>query len=217
MKTRVMRFTILTLFPKIFDSYFNESMMARAQKKHLMTVEVIDIRRFTADKRKTADGKPYGGGPGMVMKAEPVLRAFDAIKQKGKKIRVIVPAPAGKIFTNALAHTYSKKYNHLVIVAGHYEGIDGRVKKILKAEEISIGPYVLTGGELPAMVMIDAIARQITGVLGCAESLEESRFGTGVPVYTRPEILVYKKKKYSVPRELVSGNHAKIEAWREKH
>ena len=212
-----MRFTILTLFPKAFDSYLGESMMARAQKNKLINIEIIDIRDFTNDKHRTADSKPYGGGPGMVMRAEPILKAFISIKKKSKKIRVIITSAAGRQFTNALAHVYTKKYDHLVIIAGHYEGIDERVKKVLKATEISIGDYVLTGGELPALVMIDAISRQIPGVLGRAESLEESRLGTGVPAYTRPETLVYQKKKYRVPKELASGSHAMIEAWRKKH
>jgi tRNA (guanine37-N1)-methyltransferase len=212
-----MRFTILTLFPKAFDSYLNESMMARAQKNKLIKIEVIDIRKFTNDKHKTADSKPYGGGPGMVMRAEPILKAFGAIKKKSKKIRVIITSAAGRQFTNTLARAYTKKYDHLVIIAGHYEGIDERVKKILKADEVSIGDYVLTGGELPALVMIDVIARQIKGVLGRSESLEEERFGAGVPTYTRPDELVYNKKKYRVPRELSSGNHAQIKQWRVAH
>lgn len=191
--------------------------MARAQKNKLIGIEIIDIRDFTDNKHRTADSKPYGGGPGMVMRAEPILKAFDAIKKKGKKIRVIITSAAGKQFTNTTARAYSKKYDHLVIIAGHYEGIDERVKKALRAEEVSIGDYVLTGGELPALVMIDAISRQIPGVLGRAESLEESRFGAGVPTYTRPDVLKYKGKTYRVPKELASGNHAIIEAWRYKH
>ncbi|MEK7631135.1 MAG: tRNA (guanosine(37)-N1)-methyltransferase TrmD [Patescibacteria group bacterium] len=212
-----MRFTILTLFPKAFDSYLGESMMARAQKNKLINIEIIDIRHSTSDKHHTADSKPYGGGPGMVMRAEPILKAFGAIKKKSKKIRIIITSAAGKQFTNTSARAYTKKYDHLVIIAGHYEGIDERVKKALKAEEVSIGDYVLTGGELPALVMIDAISRQIHGVLGSAESLEESRLGAGVSTYTRPEVFVYKGKKLKVPQELVSGNHAIIEVWRKKH
>lgn len=191
--------------------------MARAQKNKLIHIDIIDIRDFTDDKHHTADSKPYGGGPGMVMRAEPILKAFTAIKKKSKKIRVIITSAAGKPFTNTLARAYTKKYDHLVMIAGHYEGIDERIKKALKAEEISIGDYILTGGELPALVMIDAISRQIKGVLGRVESLEESRLGAGVPAYTRPEVLTYKGRKYKVPKELVSGNHATIEAWKRKH
>ncbi|MDA1334954.1 MAG: tRNA (guanosine(37)-N1)-methyltransferase TrmD [bacterium] len=212
-----MRFTILTLFPDIVGAYVGESILKRAQKNGKIKVEVIDIRKFTKDKHNTADDRVYGGGPGMVMKAEPILKAYDSIKRKGSKPRVIITSAAGKVFTNKLALGYTKKYNHLILIAGHYEGIDERVKKALKAEEISIGDYVLTGGELPALVMVDSIARQIKGVLGKSDSLEENRDGVGVPVYTRPEVFTYKKKRYSVPSELASGNHAKIEEWRRKH
>jgi len=212
-----MRFSILTLFPKAFDSYLGESILRRAQEKKLIKIDIVDIRKFTKDKHKTADDKPYGGGPGMVMKAEPILNAFDSIKKKSKKIRVVITSAAGKKFTSATAQNYAKKYDHVVLIAGHYEGIDERVKKALKADEVSIGDYVLTGGELPAMVMIDAISRHILGVLGKHESLEEKRFGVGVPVYTRPESLKYKGKNYRVPNELLSGNHAKITAWRARH
>ena len=211
-----MKFTVLTLFPRAFDSYLNESILKRAQKNKLIKIEAVDIRKFTKDKHKTADSKPYGGGPGMVMKAEPILRAFSKIKIT-TKTRVIITSAVGKKFTGMMAKNYAKKFNHILIIAGHYEGIDERVKKALKAEEISIGDYVLTGGELPAMVMIDAISRHVSGVLGSAESLEETRQGVGVPAYTRPEVLVYKKKKYAVPSELVSGNHARIDLWRRKN
>src|SRR3989344_292163 len=189
-----MKFTVLTLFPRAFDSYLNESILKRAQKNKLIKIEAVDIRKFTKDKHKTADSKPYGGGPGMVMKAEPILRAFSKIKIT-TKTRVIITSAVGKKFTGMMAKNYAKKFNHILIIAGHYEGIDERVKKALKAEEISIGDYVLTGGELPAMVLIDAIARHIPGVLGKRESLEERRFGIGVPVYTRPEAVAYKGKK----------------------
>lgn len=211
-----MRFTILTLFPDIIEAYIAESILKRARERKAISVEVIDIRNFTTDKHRTADDRPYGGGPGMVMKAEPVLRAFASIKGKSKKIRVLIMSAAGRPFTGAVAKTYAKKYEHLVLIAGHYEGIDERIKKILKAEEVSTGDYVLTGGELPALVILDAVARQLPGVLGRAESLEEARLGVGVPVYTRPETLVYGGKKYPVPKDLRSGNHAKIEAWRRR-
>ena len=230
-----MRFSILTLFPKAFDSYLGESILKRAREKKLIKIDIIDIRKFTSDKHKTArpterhqsfgraDDKPYGGGPGMVMKAEPILRAAEvALKIKSQKSKVIILSAAGKKFTSKMAKNLLLNTDHLILVAGHYEGIDERVAKALKTkncklETISIGDYVLTGGELPAMVMIDAIARHIPGVLGKHESLEEKRFGVGVPAYTRPEALVYKGKKYTVPRDLLSGNHAKIKSWRKKH
>lgn len=209
-----MKFTILTLFPKAFDSYLCESILRRAQEKKIISIDIIDIRKFTVDKYHTADDRPYGGGPGMVMKAEPILKAFNSIKKRDAKILMIITSAAGGEFTKTHATRFAKKYNHIIFVAGHYEGIDERVKKILKAKEISVGDYVLTGGELPAMVIIDAISRHIPGVLGRAESLEENRFGVGVPMYTRPEVLRYKGKKYPVPKELLTGDHAKIAEWR---
>ena len=212
-----MKFTILTLFPGMFDSYLHESILRRAQDRKLITVHPVDIRAYTDDKHHTADSKPYGGGPGMVMKAEPILKAFSKIKKNKGSQKIIILSPGGKSFTNVLAKQYAQKYKHLVLISGRYEGIDGRVKKVLKADEVSIGDYVLTGGELPAMVIIDAVSRHIPGVLGRGESLEEGRFGIGVPTYTRPEVLKYNGKKYSVPKELLGGDHAVIEEWRTKH
>lgn len=211
-----MRFTILTLFPKIFDSYLGASILGRAQRKKLIRIHAISIRDFALGKHHTADDKPYGGGAGMVMKAEPILKAYQSIewKVKSDKRRTIILSASGKNFTSKIAKHLSLTTGHLVLIAGHYEGIDERVKKILKAEEVSIGDYVLTGGELPAMVVIDAVARHIPGVLGKRESLEERRFGIGVPAYTRPETLKYKGTQYSVPRVLLSGDHSKIAEWR---
>ena len=213
-----MRFTILTLFPKAFDSYLGESILKRAREKKLIKIDIVDIRKFTSDKHHTADGKPYGGGPGMVMMAEPILRAVGSLLRsdlRGRRRRkVFILSAAGKQFNSKMAKNLSLNTDHLILIAGHYEGIDERVKKALKAEEVSIGDYVLTGGELPAMVMIDAIARHIPGVLGKHESLEEKRFGVGVPAYTRPEVVAYKGKKYHVPPVLLSGDHKKISAWR---
>ncbi|MEK7150981.1 MAG: tRNA (guanosine(37)-N1)-methyltransferase TrmD [Patescibacteria group bacterium] len=211
-----MKFTILTLFPNIFDSYLNESILKRAQENKKISIEIIDIRKFTDDKHHTVDDKPYGGGPGMLMKAEPILKAFSSIKKSKDKPAVFLMSAAGKKFTNVTAKQYVKKYKNIVLIAGRYEGIDDRVKKILKAQEVSIGDYVLTGGELPAMVLIDAIARHIPGVLGKQESIEENRFGVGIPTYTRPEILKHKGKKYIVPKVLLSGDHKKINEWRNK-
>lgn len=213
-----MRFTILTLFPEACEAYFNTSILKRAQIKKLISINIIDIRRFTNDKHNTADDKPYGGGPGMVLKAEPILKAVDSlrfrVRGQKKKIKIIISSAAGKKFTNTMAKNYALQTANLILIAGHYEGIDERVKKILKAEEVSIGPYVLTGGELPVMVMVDAIVRHIPGALGHAKSLEGARFGIGVPSYTRPEVIVYKGKKYRVPSVLLSGDHKRIEEWR---
>ena len=206
-----MRFTILTLFPKAFDSYLNESILKRARKSRKIIIDIVDIRKFTSDKHYTADGRPFGGGPGMVMKAEPILKAIEKVKRSGFKTKIILTSAGGRQFDDAMAKRFAKNYSQFIFIAGHYEGIDERVEKILKAEAISVGPYVLTGGELPAMVMLDSIARYIAGVLGKQESLESARYGVGVPAYTRPEALIYKGKKYSVPAVLLSGDHKKIE------
>lgn len=186
----------------------------------MIKINIHDLRKWTSDKRKTVDDKPYGGGPGMVLKVEPFAKALRAMK-KNKKTRVILFSAGGKQFDNGVAADLAKKYDRLILLCGHYEGVDERVKKIIKDlgfdfSEISIGPYVLTGGELPAMVLADAVARQIPGVLGKTESLEEKRLGIGVPVYTRPEIFKFRNKKYQVPKVLLSGDHKKIEEWRLK-
>ena len=149
----------------------------------------------------------------MVMTPEPILNAFKKIKPKGKKIKVIQLSPSGTLFTNTIAKKFAKQYSDIVFVCGRYEGVDDRVRKILKADEYSIGDYVLTGGELPALVMTDAIVRQIKGVLGDEASLEEARVASP-RVYTRPDVLIYKGKKYKVPPVLLGGDHKKIDEWR---
>ncbi|MCR4275386.1 MAG: tRNA (guanosine(37)-N1)-methyltransferase TrmD [Candidatus Wolfebacteria bacterium] len=215
-----MRFDIITIFPQIFDSYLNESILKRAQAKKLIDIKIHNLRDFTSNKHKKVDDKPFGGGPGMVLMAEPIIKAVKKAV-KSKKTKVILFSAGGKQFDNKAARVLSK-YNQLVFVCGRYEGVDERVKKAVKdlglgVEEISIGPYVLTGGELPAMVLIDAISRQIKDVLGKQESLEEKRLGVGVPGYTRPEAFIFRKKKYPTPKVLLSGNHQKIEEWRRKN
>ncbi len=219
-----MRFDVITIFPRMFDSYINESIIKRARDKKLIDIRIHDLRAFTKDKHKKVDDRPFGGGPGMVLKAEPLMRALDFLlkKNKAKKIRIILFSAAGKQFDAKMARDAAQKYNRIIMIAGRYEGVDDRIFKALKSmryklESISIGPYVLTGGELPAMVCMDAISRHIPGVLGKQESLEETRYGVGVPAYTRPEVFEYKKKKYYVPKELISGSHALIEEWRKKH
>jgi tRNA (guanine37-N1)-methyltransferase len=214
-----MHFYIVTIFPKILDSYLNESILKRAQENGHIKISFVNPRDFTEDKHRKVDDSPYGGGPGMVFKAEPVIKAVESIKLKieNSKLKIIILSAGGKQFTNKYANSTAKKYEHVVLICGRYEGIDARVKKILKAEEISIGPYVLSGGELGAAVMVEAIARQIPGVLGKEESIEENRFGVGVPMYTRPEIFEHEGKKYKVPKVLMSGNHAKITEWRKRN
>ena len=216
-----MNFHVITIFPPAFDSYLKESIIGRAIKNKKISIKFYNPRDFTSAKDwyKQVDDRPYGGGPGMVMQAEPLLKAtakaLSSSKGKNKKTKIIIFSPSGKKFTNEYAKNLAKKYMDIIMISGRYEGIDARVKKILKAEDVSIGDYVLTGGELPAMVLIDSTARQIEGVLHKSESLEESRTSSS-EVYTRPEKLVYKGKSYKVPKVLLSGNHKDIEAWKKK-
>lgn len=209
-----MRFHIISLFPGALDSYLKESIIARAIKAGLVKVDSYNLREFGMGNHRKVDGRPYGGGPGMVLAPEPMLKAAAAAlkKVKGKKTKVLLMSPGGKQFDTAMAEKLSK-YSDILIISGRYEGIDARVKKILKAEEISIGPYVLTGGELPALAVMDAVSRKLPGVLGNELSVEERRVSSS-EVYTRPEVFEYKKKKYRVPKILLSGHHAKMDAWK---
>jgi tRNA (guanine37-N1)-methyltransferase len=208
-----MKFHFLTIFPEMIESYIHESILKRAKERKLVDFSVLNIRDYSKDRHHKTDDRPYGGGPGMVMTAEPLLRAHAKLKFKGKKVKVIQLTPSGKEFTNTVAKKFAKQYSDIVFICGRYEGVDDRVRKILKADEYSIGNYTVTGGELPALSMTDAIARQINGVLGDNESVEENR-NASPRVYTRPEVLVWKGKKYKVPPVLLSGNHQKIEEWR---
>ncbi|MDP2641874.1 MAG: tRNA (guanosine(37)-N1)-methyltransferase TrmD [bacterium] len=216
-----MNFHIVTLFPKAFDSYLGESILKRAIEDKKIKVSFYNPRDFVENKWKRVDRPPYGGGPGLVIEALPVVRAIESAISKAKKLKaksykLIFLSPSGKQFTNEYAGKLSKKYKHVVIVCGRYEGIDARVKKAFKMEEISVGPFVLTGGELPAMVVIDVISRQLKGVLGNFDSLEERRISTS-EVYTRPEKFTYKGRSYKVPKVLLSGHRAKIEEWKKKN
>lgn len=203
------------MFPNAFKSYTGESIIARAIKNKKIKINFYNPRDFTKDKHKRVDRKPYGGGPGMVLEAESVLKAAEKAIGRKKKVKIIFLSPNGKQFDNLYAKKLAEIYKDIIIISGRYEGIDARVKKILRAESISIGPYVLTGGELPAMIILDAVSRQIKGVLGNQSSIEEERIASR-DVYTRPEVLIYKGKKYSAPKVLLSGHHKKIEDWREK-
>ncbi len=221
-------FHIISLFPEAFKSYFNASIIGRAQNKKLIKIKFYNPRDFATDKYKKVDDKPYGGGPGMVMKVDVVVRTvLNVLNEINKKTnrtdttirtsrtKIILLSAKGKQFNQKMARDWAKKYKNIVLICGHYEGIDERVKKILKAEEISIGPYILSGGELAAMVIVDAVSRHIPGVLGKIESLEENK--GSYPVYTRPEVFEYKDKKYRVPKVLLCGNHKNISEWRLKH
>ncbi|MEK7147848.1 MAG: tRNA (guanosine(37)-N1)-methyltransferase TrmD [Patescibacteria group bacterium] len=210
-----MNFHIITLFPKAFDSYFGESILKRAIEDKKIKVSFYNPRDFVENKWKRVDRPPYGGGPGLVIEALPVIKAIEKAKSKDKNAKVIFLSPRGKQFTNEYAKKTTKKYKNIILVCGRYEGIDSRVKKIFKMEEVSVGPFVLTGGELPAMLIMDVMARRIPGVLGNIDSLEERRVASS-EVYTRPEVFKYKSKSYRVPKILLSGHKAKIEEWKRR-
>ena len=252
-----MRFDIITIFPRIFDSYFNESILKRAQKAGLVKIGVHDLRKWTDDKHNTVDDSPYGGGPGMIFKVEPLWKAVKEISKlsfqpriavrgklqresrlisldsgsslrsgrndKRRKSRVILFSAKGKQFSQADARRLAK-YDQLILICGRYEGVDERVAEHIADEEVSVGNFVLTGGEIPAMIIVDTVSRLIRGVLGKKESLKEESFSgrkqlrdnskqyLEYPQYTRPE----KFKGWKVPKVLLSGNHGKIKEWRQK-
>jgi len=195
-------------------------MMRRAIEAKKITVKFYNPRDFTKNKHKKADDIPYGGGPGMVMSALPILDAWKKARGRSekKKFKTIILSPGGTEFTTSYAKKSAKTYTDIIFICGRYEGIDARVKKVLgrQAEEVSIGNYVLTGGELATMVMIDSISRQIPGVLGNKGSLEEDRISSH-EMYTRPAELIFKDKKYKVPKVLMEGNHKLIDEWRKEH
>lgn len=208
-----MTFHIITLFPEMFDSYTKGSILGRAIEDKKIKIKFYNPRDFTKDRNKRIDRKPYGGGPGMVIEAIPVIKAIEKAKGNKKKAKIIFLSPSGTQFDTSYAKKTAKNYSDIIIICGRYEGIDARVKKVFKMEDVSVGNYVLTGGELPSMVIIDCVSRQIEGVLGDFNSLEESRTASS-EVYTRPEVFEYKNKKYKVPKVLLSGDHKKIEEWK---
>jgi tRNA (guanine37-N1)-methyltransferase len=204
----------------MFTSYFSESIIYRAIENKLIEVKTYPLREYTTDKHRRVDGRPYGGGPGMVMWVDPIIHCTEKIqkaiaRRKNAKVLVVIFNAGGEKFTNTLAQKSAKGYTDIIFICGRYEGIDSRVKKILKAKEWSIGEYVLTGGELPAMVCIDAISRQVKGVLHDELSLEEKRMASH-EIYARPEIYEHGGKKYRVPKVLLSGNHKLIDEYRAK-
>ena len=239
-----MKFNIITIFPKIFDSYFDESILARARKKGLVEINIHNLRDYTDDKRRTVDDTPYGGGVGMVLKVEPIYKALKKIVGKNKlkyfkkkiknqesrikknldksnKTKVILLSAKGKRFDQAMARRFSK-LDKVVLICGRYEGIDERVMKNLADEEISVGDYVLTGGEIPAMIIVDSVSRLIEGVVGNKESIKDESFSKKGYLeyshYTRPEVFSPDKKtNWKVPAVLLSGNHKKIEEWKKKY
>ncbi len=212
-----MRVDIITIFPKMFAPVLNESIVKRAQEKGKVKIFVHNLRDYTLDRHRKVDDRPFGGGSGMVMSAEPIFRAVERIRSQGHKVtksQVILLCPQGKKFDQKIAKRLAKQ-KHLIFICGHYEGIDERVKKNLVDTEISIGDFILTGGELPAMVLVDALARLIPGVLGDKNSLNFESFEANLleySQYTRPANF----RNLKVPAVLLSGNHKKIEAWRKK-
>ena len=239
-----MQFDIITIFPNIFDSYLNESILGRAQKDGLIKINTHDLRDYTEDKHKSVDDTPYGGGVGMLMMVEPIYKALKSLRGSAsdrgnpvanseiatsastpprndtKKTRTILLSPRGKRFTQKDAQRLTK-YDQLVFVAGRYEGVDDRVSELVD-EEISIGDFVLNGGELPAMTIVESVSRLIPGVLGKDESSKEESFSDDdsaeYPQYTRPEIFTTDEgKTMKVPEILLSGNHAEIKKWRQKN
>ena len=255
-----MRFDILTLFPNILKAYCNESILKRAQEKGVIKIVSHQLRDYTTDKHHKTDEIPYGGGAGMVLKAEPILRGVEKLTKMikmasaqggslptgrqalsgGKRRKIIILSAKGKPFTQKKAYDLAKKYDHLILVSGRYEGIDERVKTVLKAEEISIGPYVTTDGDVGAMIIVSAVTRLLPGVIRWESLQEESHWNETLrqerrakvspaqayglqlkayssleyPHYTRPEVVTWKGKKYRVPKVLLSGNHKEIEKWR---
>ena len=208
-----MRIDIITIFPEMFSSVLDASIIKRAQEKGKVRIFVHDLRNYSLDKHRKVDDRPFGGGSGMLMQAEPIFRAVEAIKKKIKaKARVILLCPQGDRFTQKSAKELSRRKN-IILICGHYEGVDERVRQYLVDAQISIGDYVLTGGELPAMVLVDSVVRLIPGVLGDKNSLNFESFEGNLleyPQYSRPA----KFRDYAVPEVLISGAHNKILAWR---
>ncbi|MDP2930404.1 MAG: tRNA (guanosine(37)-N1)-methyltransferase TrmD [bacterium] len=238
-----MEFDIITIFPHLFDSFLNESIIKRAQKQGLIKIRVFDLRKWANDPHKSVDNKPYGGGRGMVMMVEPIYRALAALRTKRTRrqstinnTRTILFSPRGKKFSQKIAYQYSK-LKRIVMICGRYEGVDERVAQNLINEQVSIGDYVMMGGEVAAMAVMEAVSRLIPGVLGHSEQLKERitgikggvgprrRQGSGgqggfteYPQYTRPEVYSpHKNIKWKTPKILLSGNHKKIKEWRQKH
>jgi len=225
----MVKFDIITIFPNIFNSYFKESLISRAQKKKLIKINVHNLRDWAFDKHKTVDDKPFGGGLGMVMKVDPIYKAVTALKSqipnsksqtnpkfKILKSKTILFTPRGKKFTQKMAYHFSK-LDQLILICGRYEGVDERVTKYIADIQLSIGDYDLMGGELPAMIVIESASRLIPGVLGKKELLKQritkEKGFIEYAQYTRPEVF----NKWKVPKVLLSGNHKKIEEWRKKH
>ena len=219
----MLKFDIVTIFPEIFSSYLKESFIKKAQEKKLIKINIHNLRNWTSDKHQTVDDRPFGGGFGMVLKLEPIYKAVRGLKSKIKnqKLKIILFTPRGKKFDQKLAYKLSKT-NRLIMICGRYEGVDERVATKIADMELSIGDYDLMGGELPAMIVLETVARLLPGVLGklglLKERVSQEKGFFEYPQYTRPEVFKDKKgKTWHVPKVLLSGNHKKIEEWRKKY
>jgi len=221
----MIKFDVVTIFPEIFKSYLGESLIARAQKKKFIKVNLHNLRKWTTDNHKTVDDRPFGGGLGMVLKVEPIYKAIKKINKKNnKKSKIILFTPRGEKFTQKMAYKFSK-LDQIIFICGRYEGVDERVAEKLADVEISIGDYDLMGGELPAMILIESISRLVPGVLGKPALLKERISKSGgfleYAQYTRPEVYkvrkVHKVESWRVPKLLLSGRHKEIEEWKKAH
>ena len=222
-KLFMIKFDVITIFPEMFSSYINESLIARAREKKFIKINLHNLRKWTKDAHKTVDDRPFGGGLGMVLKVEPIYKAVKSIKLKvkSKKTKVILFTPRGQKFNQGMAQKLSK-LDQIIFICGRYEGVDERVAEKIADMEISIGDYDLMGGELPAMICMETISRLVPGVLGKPQLLKERISKTGgfleYAQYTRPEVFVTKdKKKWAVPKVLLSGNHKDIDEWKKSH
>ncbi len=219
----MIQFDIITIFPQIFDSFLKESFIKKAQDKRLIKIKVHNLRKWTKDKHKTVDDRPFGGGLGMVLKVEPIFKAVKVLKKskiQSSKSKIILFTPRGKQFNQKIAYQLSK-LNQIILICGRYEGVDERVAKHIADMELSIGNYDLMGGDLPAMIVIETVSRLIPGVLGKPQLLKEritkEKGFIEYPQYTRPEVFEPKKgTKWRVPKVLLSGNHKKIAEWRKR-
>lgn len=211
-----MKFDIITIFPDIFKGFTSQSLLARAQKKNLISIKTYNLRDWTSDPHKTVDDRPYGGGAGMVMKVEPISQAVKSLRPS-KKTRIILLSAKGKTFDQKKAKQLSK-YDRLIFICGRYEGVDERVAQYVADEEISIGNYILFGGEVASMVIIESVSRLLSGVIAKEESVKNESFSKEDirehPHYTRPEVFEMGKRKIKVPKILLSGDHKKIKEWR---
>lgn len=214
----MLRIDILTIFPEIFHTPFNVSIIKKAQEKKEVTITVHNLRRWADDKRGTVDDRPYGGGVGMILKPEPIFKAVEQLKEKAKskkkRTKTILLSPQGEVLKQSKSEILSK-LGHLILICGHYEGVDERIRDYLVDEEVSIGDYILTGGEIPALVLVDTVVRLIPGVLVKREALQRESFQKNLleyPQYTRPENF----RGLKVPKILLSGDHKKIQDWQEK-